>query len=190
MKKIIARSKKSKNPQTPFPEAKSAFVIGSVSQERDIKLLAGYFKAYNIYNKVDHVCKEDEVPLAALINKAFEKIEKSDHIHVVLKPNGKPVGNGTAYEMVYALRNNKDIYVHYPGIMIKKIGPLWTGSKDFYGDYIFRDDVSLGHHFYDIEPPIPGLGRRYLGRLLPKKWNIHNEDVQNAFLTRKQRKDI
>lgn len=85
----------------------SAFIIGSLSQESQIKEIAEIL-SHKI--NVSYVHKEEGVNLASLISNAFDNIDKADIIIALGKSNGD-IGDGTLYELEYAKRMNKKIYV-------------------------------------------------------------------------------
>lgn len=87
---------------------KNAFIIGSVSQENDIINLAESIK--NEYDNVEFVTNQPTKEFITLVEEAFEKIEKSDVIMVLTKPD-KTIGKGTTYELVYAKKLNKQIKI-------------------------------------------------------------------------------
>lgn len=82
-----------------------AFVIGSLSQEQEIKKIAfSLMDKYYVY----FVSKQPNKSFDILVKEAFDTILISDVIFVLLKPDGT-IGQGVTYEIEFAKRMNKKI---------------------------------------------------------------------------------
>lgn len=75
------------------------FVIGSLSQEEDIKKAAEYYKFTG--NDVDYVRRRSNAPLQELVTEVFDKIYEADKVIVVPKQDDS-FGTGVTYEMAFA----------------------------------------------------------------------------------------
>lgn len=82
------------------------FIIGSVSQEDDIRVCAERIR--ELGHEVDHVRKQPDKNLGDLIAEAYQKINEADKIIVFRKPDGS-IGTGTLYEMKFAEFLGKNI---------------------------------------------------------------------------------
>ena len=78
------------------------FIIGSISQEEQIKKLADKF------NTTMYVKHQPNKSFKQLVSEAFTNIEEADLIIAVKKPDGT-FGEGTTYELEYARRLGKRI---------------------------------------------------------------------------------
>lgn len=82
-----------------------AFVIGSLSQEKQIQKLAiSLMDKYYVYFVEKEPCK----PFDILVKEAFDNISNCDVIFVLLKPDGT-IGQGTTYEVEFARRMGKKV---------------------------------------------------------------------------------
>lgn len=75
------------------------FVIGSVSQELDIRRVANYLK--ELGHDVDFVKRQLNTPLSELVENAYDKIYEVDEVVAVPKTDGS-LGEGTTYEVAFA----------------------------------------------------------------------------------------
>lgn len=88
-----------------FALKEKAFVIGSLSQEKQIKKLAiSLMDKYYVY----FVEKQPEKSFEVLVKDTFDNISFCDVIFVLLKPDGT-IGQGTTYEVEFAKRIGKKV---------------------------------------------------------------------------------
>lgn len=83
------------------------YVIGSLSQEREITLIANALSTIKD-NEVRQVKFCKELSLEECINRCYKNIDWCDAVFILRKENGK-LGNGTTYEKVYAEKQRKEI---------------------------------------------------------------------------------
>lgn len=106
------------------------YVIGSVSQEEDIKKVADYFRNY-FKDKggftVEYVKKEPEKSLVTLILECFNKIQESDTVVAVKKPDGS-YGTGTTYEICFAKFIGKEV-IEISVNDIEELESKWNKNK-------------------------------------------------------------
>lgn len=81
------------------------FVIGSLSQSKEIQEIAKSLKTENFIVKY---AKPDNRPFNIVVKQTFDNIDNADVIIVLQKPDGT-IGKGTAYEIEYAKRRHKKI---------------------------------------------------------------------------------
>ena len=84
------------------------FVIGSVSQEDIIKNVASDYLSSEC--EVRYVSRQPSVDRETLIWKAFTNIMWADLVVAVSKPDGS-FGDGTKYEMIFAMFNAKTVII-------------------------------------------------------------------------------
>lgn len=87
----------------------NVYVIGPMSRSKEIKEHAKW-KATITGLNVKYTDPYSLESLEFLISKAFDNIEKADLIEVVKKEDGT-IGDGTLYEMEYAIRLGKIVRI-------------------------------------------------------------------------------
>lgn len=85
------------------------YVIGSMRSKKIIRKVAEFIKDNGNY-EVDYVYPQRSKSRLQLIIECFDKIELAD-IVVAVDKKGKGIGEGTLYEMEYAERCNKKLFV-------------------------------------------------------------------------------
>lgn len=83
------------------------YVIGSLSQEREIMLIANALSTIKD-NEVRSVKCCKELSLEECINRCYKNIDWCDTVFILRKENGT-LGDGTTYEKVYAEKQSKEI---------------------------------------------------------------------------------
>lgn len=102
-----------------------AFVIGSLSQEKEIEKIAfSLMDKYYVY----FVSKQYNKSFDVLVKEAFDNILISDVIFVLLKPDAT-IGQGVTYEIEYAKRLGKKIEYINPKQIEEKINDIMKSIR-------------------------------------------------------------
>lgn len=106
------------------------YIIGSISQEKEIKKLAE--KYLNMGFKVEYVKSEPDKSFPNLIHQYYDNILKASKIIAFMKPDGT-FGNGVWYEIIFAKMFNKTVYGY--NVLDNELTPI-SYYKDDTNDFI------------------------------------------------------
>ena len=99
---VFLPTPKDNDKRKKYMNEQKIFIVGSISQEEQIKKLADKF------NTTMYVKHQPNKSFKQLVSEAFTNIEEADLIIAVKKPDGT-FGEGTTYELEYARRLGKRI---------------------------------------------------------------------------------
>lgn len=84
------------------------FVVGSLSQEKEIKEYAKKLATKIGVENVRYAKKEPDKDFDYLVLQAYKNIDWADVVYIMKKPDGT-IGTGTTYEMQYAMHTGTHI---------------------------------------------------------------------------------
>lgn len=89
---------------------KKVFIIGSITCFPIIENLALLLRNFRSeFEEVDYVRPQGDKTLSILIKECYEKIQRSDCVIAVTKPDGS-FGEGTTYEIEFAKLHDIPVY--------------------------------------------------------------------------------